>query len=448
MNEYNLTENFEHLVSAFGYMTSSYTDDENNIHPKLSTLDDIAGILNNIFEGTKCKQVLFTQNLDNAFFGIRVNPEIHKDTIITIISTSDQVTFRNYSVEIDSKVLDAQLTDQELAAYMLYEISSMIVSNEIIDKLRSYIDVYLTSADDVISIRDSVHYYQLLIYAIKDTLTKLSSMLYKDTPEDLINTNQFINSLELNDVLIDAHQKIISNIVGPGDSMRAPNLVLLKWMFIMYRSMDTNSNVVRDTLKDAKVLTGSKLDKFEIDKTLKALDHIDNTIVGLKEDGNLIQFLESAHIDIVNESLFGNLKRRGLRSLEDDLYTVALQIKNLESENEAIYTMRFINTRLNILEDYLYENQDITDIEKKHWAMVANKYRALREELVRKKIWNKKQYGLFWDYNQQFEGDPTDEATSLTDAASEDEEIAKVPNADPDIADIKENDDFFVTASK
>ena len=410
MNEYNLKENVERLIASFGYMMSSYSDDESNIHPKFENLDDICVILNGIFPGTRCKEVIFTQNLDNAFFGIRINPEMSKDMIINIISTGDIVSFTKYSLEIDSKVLDAQLTPEELAVYVLYEISAMICSNDVIDKLRSYIDIYLTSADDVISIRDSVHYYQLIIYAIKDTLTKLSSMIYKDTSEDLLDTNTFINSLEMNDVLISAHQKIISSEYGPGDSMRAPNMVLLRWMFIMYRSMDTNSNVVKDSLKDAYTLTGSKLEKFEIQKTLNAIDHIDNTVAYIKEDGNLIEFLESANIKIVNESLFGSLKRRGLRSLEDDLYTVAMNIKNLESENEAIYTMRFINTRLNILEDYLYENQDISEQERRHWNIVANKYRALREELVRKKIWNKKQYGLFWDYNQQFDGDPADES--------------------------------------
>jgi hypothetical protein len=71
-----------------------------------------------------------------------------------------------------------------------------------------------------------------------------------------------------------------------------------------------------------------------------------------------------------------------------------------------MYVMRAINTRLNILDDYLYSGDEISEGERKHWQAVADRYRFLREELVKKKIWNRKNYGLFYDYNQTFEGDP------------------------------------------
>lgn len=397
-----IKENVERLISAFSYMMSVYPD-ENNISPNFKNLDDIAIILNNIFEeeNIKCTDVLFTRNTDKFFFGLKVNPAMNKNDVIKIVSTSDPVNFKNYKIEFDSKLFEIGLSDEEIAIYTLYEISALMVSNEVIDKLRTYIDVYLTSSDDVISIRDSVHYYQMIIYAIKDTLIKISSMLYKDSPEDILNSNNFINSIEANETAISAHEKIIASENGPGDSMRSPNVVLLRWMFIMYRSMDINSNVVKDTLNDARDLTGSKLDIEEIDKTLRSIDSIDNSIaVGESCEQNLVSFLESNNITFTNESLFGGLKKRGLRSLEDDLYTISMQIKNLETENDAIYTMRSINTRLNILDDYLYTNTELPENDRKHWQGVADKYRMLREELVRKKIWNKKNYGLFFDYNQ------------------------------------------------
>lgn len=396
----NIKENTERLISAFSYIMSVYPD-ENNISPNFKNLDDMILILNNIFEeeNIKCTDVLFTRNTDKFFFGLKVNPAMNKNDVIKIVSTSEPINLRNYQIEFDSKLFEIGLSEEEIAIYTLYEISSMMISNEAIDKLRTYIDVYLTTSDDVISIRDSVHYYQMIIYAIKDTLVKITSMLYKDNPEDVLNSNNFINSLEANEIAISAHQKIIAAENGPGDSMRSPNVVLLRWMFIMYRSMDVNSNVVRETLKDAKDITGSKLDKEEIDKTLRAIDSID-TSIAVGEDCDLVSFLESNNISIVNESLFGGLKKRGLRSLEDDLYTISMQIKNLETENDAIYTMRSINTRLNILEDYLYTNSELPESERKHWQGVADKYRMVREELVRKKIWNKKNYGLFFDYNQ------------------------------------------------
>jgi hypothetical protein len=76
-------------------------------------------------------------------------------------------------------------------------------------------------------------------------------------------------------------------------------------------------------------------------------------------------------------------------------------MKNCETEDDAMYILRGINTRLNILEDYLIQNADsINDNEKKHWQSVANQYRNLRAELAKKKIGNKKQYGIWFDYDK------------------------------------------------
>ena len=98
MNEYNLKENVERLISAFNYMMSSYTDEESNINPKFNNLDDIGVILDSIFKDNRCKQVMFTRNIDNGFFGIRINPEITKGMVISIISTPDPIRFFKYSV--------------------------------------------------------------------------------------------------------------------------------------------------------------------------------------------------------------------------------------------------------------------------------------------------------------------------------------------------------------
>lgn len=53
-----------------------------------------------------------------------------------------------------------------------------------------------------------------------------------------------------------------------------------------------------------------------------------------------------------------------------------------------------------MLEDYLYNEQDLSEADYDRWRNVINNYRALREELSTKKIVNKKNYGLFFDYDQ------------------------------------------------
>jgi hypothetical protein len=162
--------------------------------------------------------------------------------------------------------------------------------------------------------------------------------------------------------------------------MRSPKLSVLEWMFIMYRDMKLNSATIVDTLKDAKLCTGSKIEQKEIDKTIESVNRIDMTML--------------------SESLFGNLKKSGLRSIEADLYEFAMRIKNCSTEEDAMYILGGINSRLSILDDYIANTENLSDYEKQHWQEVAAKYRALREVLAKKKIWSKAQYGLFVDYNQ------------------------------------------------
>jgi hypothetical protein len=277
-------------------------------------------------------------------------------------------------------------------------------SYEIIDRLRAEIDTYLTDNNDTIFLRDSSVYSQLLIFAVKDALTKLSSAIYKTDPADLL-TDKWIDATDLGDALVSAHNRVMTIENGSGDMLKASNSTIIHWAFVVYRHMDINSSVVKSTLKDAKEYTASKLDIAEIDKTIKAVDSIDSSL--LFESTALDKFLDKAHIRSLTEgSLFRGLKKNGLRSIEDSLYEYSLRIKNLETEEDAMYVMRAINTRLNILDDYLYSGDEISEGERKHWQAVADRYRFLREELVKKKIWNRKNYGLFYDYNQTFEGDP------------------------------------------
>jgi hypothetical protein len=75
-------------------------------------------------------------------------------------------------------------------------------------------------------------------------------------------------------------------------------------------------------------------------------------------------------------------------------------MKNCETEEDAMYIIHGINTRLNVLEDYIVNTPELSDAERRRWEGLATKYRTLREELIKKNITNKKQYGLFFDYDQ------------------------------------------------
>ena len=396
MNIEYLAEKVEKLESVF--VNILYLKPEDRVvAPNMSNLADLRTIINSIFDENKCLDVLYTLNTDKQFFGIRINPAMSASDATVILSTDEKVRLVNYQIEFDSKLFDIGLSGDELVAITIYEIASMMDNTEIFDNLRALIDCNVVTNDDVISIRDSVNYAQLIIFAIKDTMYKLSSMIFKDEPEDLL-ANPATAATETGESLLSAREKIISSISGLGDTFRTPKPVILEWMFLMYRDMKINSGIISDTLNDAKAFTASRLEIAEIDKTLDAVNRIDNSIIESKNI-DLNHFFEKKHLSSLNEiSLFKSLKKNGLRGIENELYEYTMRVKNCTDADDAYLVMRGINNRLGVLEDYIYSEQ-LTDSDRRHWEEVAQAYRDLRVVLSKKKL-EGKQYGLFFDYNK------------------------------------------------
>ena len=396
MNIEYLAEKVEKLESVF--VNILYLKPEDRVvAPNMTNLADLRTIINSIFDENKCLDVLYTLNTDKQFFGIRINPAMSASDATVILSTDEKVRLVNYQIEFDSKLFDIGLSGDELVAITIYEIASMMDNTEIFDNLRALIDCNVVTNDDVISIRDSVNYAQLIIFAIKDTMYKLSSMIFKDEPEDLL-ANPATAATETGESLLSAREKIISSISGLGDTFRTPKPVILEWMFLMYRDMKINSGIISDTLNDAKAFTASRLEIAEIDKTLDAVNRIDSSIIESKNI-DLNHFFEKKHLSSLNEiSLFKSLKKNGLRGIENELYEYTMRVKNCTDADDAYLVMRGINNRLGVLEDYIYSEQ-LTDSDRRHWEEVAQAYRDLRVVLSKKKL-EGKQYGLFFDYNK------------------------------------------------
>ena len=366
------------------------------ISPNSVLLAELKNTLNELFEGYKCTELFYTLNTDKQFFGITVSPSIDSTQLVQIVSSDVPVIIRSYKLELDSKLFDLDLEADEIAATILYEISSML-SPTTIEAVRDLLHVYVLSNNTTISIRDSINYYQLMIYAIKDTMYKVSSLLFKEDIEDLM-ANNAIQELKLQDPLVSAQEKILSSAFGSSDSVRSPKTIILQYMFMVYRDISHNARLIKNDLNDAVDFTASILIKAEIDKTLKALDRIGNTIA--ESTMPLTQLIDK-NVSAVNEiSLFKSLKQSGLRAIDDDFYEYAIRAKAAEDEPEAMSVLHSINTRLSILDDYIDNTPDISDYDKKKYEKLADKYRSLRDYLAKKKIINKKHYGVFIDYSQ------------------------------------------------
>lgn len=402
-----LVEKVESIFTKIKYMRS----DEQLVSPNKNQLNEIKQALNELFVeyngGPTCIDVIYTRNDSNEFFGVYVNPMFNFGDAISILATEDPVVCRQYQLEIESGLLDMDLDADEITAIVLHEISAMLCNPQVLNDVRALIDMHVLVEDDVIRIRDSVNYSQLLLYALKDTYYKVSSLMFKEDIEE-VTGNALIQAAELADAIESGQEKLINNVYGMSDTVRSPKVIILKWAFMLYKDVQHNSRLSRETLTDAKDFTASILVKQEIDKTLTALDRIDASTV--LEGVSLNKVFEKKALHSLNEaSLFKSLKQSGLKSIENDYYELAIKAKAMECEDDAIFLIRAINTRLGILEDYIY-NTELSDAESRKWNGVLENYRNLREFVAKSKVFKKKSYGLFFDYNQL---DQVDESFAL-----------------------------------
>ena len=350
----------------------------------------IKEILNKIFfdEKKECISVITTNNTDKVLFGVNVNPTITDTDLMNILFDTDvSLELKRYNLEIDLTIC-SKLSEVEIAAYIMEEVYCTM-SKLTLENVRAVIDILLADEDEAIDIRQSVNFSQILIFGIKDTIKKISSLIYK--PIENLGNNNYALSANTKDNLIICATKLKSCIFGDTGVNNCPKLGVLNWSLMVYKDIKTNYRMMEDMLNQSLQLTGSELDKKEIEKTIKCFKRALSEVVV----ENAMQYMNESK----GFSLFKSLKQNGLRSIEDDLYEFKIRLKNAETEEDAIYILRQINTRISILEDYI-TNTELSESEERRWQSVIDAYRTLRIELSKKKIGYKKSYGVFVDYDK------------------------------------------------
>jgi hypothetical protein len=375
----------EEKERAINNIIIALSEDTYSIKMDKIRLDQICSSLNTIFPEGKCKEVIYTVNSDKLPFGIYIDPAIRNYDLMNILFDDSDEIFRvkEYRIEIDSKLFMEGLTPEDITKMILHDVELML-SAEVSEKLRSLIDIY-TSSIDKISVKNSINANAILTYAIKDTLNKLTSSLY--------GKYDFKFAV---DEMIDKISKVDYENISIYDNF--PKVIILQWAFMVYGDIKTNYAMIKSTLEEAEDLTGSVLIKDTIEKTIAAINRTGFEFVD--ESTNLVKFIEQKNIPINEISIFKSLKTNGLRAIENDYYEYAILVKSASDENEAMYALRGINTRINILTDYIYNTPGMSDAERKHWEGVVNMYQDLRIKLTKKNIINKKSYGIWFDYSK------------------------------------------------
>lgn len=354
------------------------------------TIDDIKAVKNalNAFfmPKAKCTNFVYTVNTDKLPFGCVIFPNFN-GRLSSFLIDRDIKRFEEYEIEIDSKMFDYGLTDEEIAQVMIYNIHHMTDDATPLERLEEQIDLYFMETDNNIKIRSSLQYNAILEFGCVDALNQLVNCL--NLPNDVLS-DAYLESLELFDFKI-AIDKLFRQIPDCDNEVtRQPKLSMLAWSFRLYDNVAEERIPAIHLLNKAKAITASALYHAKFNMVINAMNRIDTDLIA-----------ESAMVEVLTESkkrkgLIASLKYNGLRDIEADLYEFTLRAKNAETEEEVIYALKQINARLAILDDYIRENPEDPDIER--WINVKIQYEDLRTQLAKKKT-SRHSYGVFVDYD-------------------------------------------------
>ena len=366
----------QELATACEFIKSSVESERilDNLYSKNNP--DITNIINSIFNGKcVCTNTIITFNCDKPFFGVLVNPDISNVDLLDILLNDNEKSLNRFSLEIDSKVISI-LDPTALAEYIIHDIMA-ITSTDAITRLRAYIDTLLGNNEDTIDLKNSINYSNILIYGIKYTLRKITNLI-QITDEELKSWP----------ALRDVRETIFCNVPGISHELEAPKMSLLEWCFMIYKNISGEYRNATEVLSNAKLLTGSKLEVSEIERLISSINRAsvetvtENSVYESVKNNNTVlkeQYLAEKF------SLFANLKKNGLKGIENDLYEFKVRVKNCTTQDDAIFILRGMSTRMTILDDYM-QNDNISDYERSHWQSVMDQYRALRLELGSKKF--------------------------------------------------------------
>ena len=357
---------------------------------KASDLSVIKRELNKFFKDSQCMQVYYTENTDKMFFGIIVNASIDADNIYEYLMGTKDIRISRYNLEYDSHLFNPTLgmTAREIMALTLHEIGHVVNDMTPIQHARQYLDEYLAKTGESVPMSQSYNYRDILAYALKDFIAKDRSAFYtRDTDEIL--ADDFARSYGYGPALESAMGKIIAKNSKLYTGTDVDKFAVFTWTLGIYRHLGTRRIPAIRAINKAKALTGSRIEKMEMDNVLRRIVRIDDDVlIEGTSDGGLVNKIKSR---------MRKMRYDTMRSLEDDFYELNMRIRNVEDEDDALYLMRQLNTRISLIEDYV-NSEDLSPTEAKRWNESLEKFKRIRDDLSSTLVYKGKSYGLFIPY--------------------------------------------------
>ena len=357
-----------------------------------SDLSTIKRELNRFFKDSTCLQVYYTDNTDKMFFGIIVNATIDSEKIYDYLMGKEDIRISKYSLEYDSNLFNPLLglTAREIVALTLHEVGHVVNDITPIADARKCLDEYIAKTGDPVRMSDSYHYREILAFALRDFVSKDRSAFYSNSVDEVL-ADDFVRMYGFAKDLESAMNKILAKntklYTGNVDKF-----AVFGWTLGIYRHLGTRRIPAIRTLNRAKALTGSRIEKMEMEAMIKRISRVD--------DYSLIEASTGKDKDTLVSKIkirMRNMRKDTMRSLEDDFYELNMRVRNVEDEDDALYLMRQLNTRICLIEDYV-NSEDLSPAEAKRWNDSLEKFKRVREELANSLVYKQKSYGLYVPY--------------------------------------------------
>ena len=351
-------------------------------------LESLRKELNKFFKDSNCKEILFTRS-DSLFFGMCVYPIITKELCVEILQDEKPVRFDQYAIEIDSKILHPSLdiTPREMVAMILHEVGHIVNDPNPVNEVRKAIALQLTKSGDSLNIPKPAQYYTIISYGIKDTIRRLTSMFFIYKNGEVL-ADEFVHMCGFGDNLNNIFDKICKSGMKINEPT-ANKLVSLAWTLSVYKQVKLKRIPALKLLNKMKSITGSLLEKREMEIVENAIKTIDDANIqeccDITNKDNYYIFTEDKKE--IKQSKYAELRKaatlKNIKKFEQDVYEYKMRIRHIADEDDAYYLMRMINTRISVLEDFL-EHERLSESEHKRWWKLLDQYYSLRDELSNK----------------------------------------------------------------
>lgn len=350
------------------------------LNPSVSkiALNELKDELNKFFKGARCNGININNNTDKMFFGMCVMPYIPDSNIRDIIFTDKKVMIKDYNIEIDSKLLELNLSYRELTACLLHEVGHVVNDTTSIDTIKNALDVYSASNDFTFN-HDKIYKLEdIFKLAISQSIYKINS-LFTRTDEEMI-ADSFVVACGYGQELSSAYKIILRNTTSLNKTSMN-KLVELHWALKLYQQFSMRRIPAIDSLTYAGKVEPSELVKNKIKFALNSLK------------SNRLNSLEESALTDKFKTMMYKSDSKDLRDLEEELYEYDIRIKNCDDQDDALILVRELNIRISILDDFLFDSKGKPLSEKAR--LLKSQYEYLRKELTKKKLYGEKYYGLF-----------------------------------------------------